>query len=103
MITSAEYILNEGRPELHFTWNGVPAIVTLDQHHGLLSEGYISLHPKEVWAARLPDLTLPADPDQGRGETRLTGFTRDKEVVKLAQRFAAEARAGTLKPGRVKS
>lgn len=102
MISDAEYVVNEGYPELHFKWDGVPATVTLDQNHSLLSEGYISLHPKEVWAARLPDLTLPADPKQGRGETILTGFTRDKEVVKLAQRFAGAARDGTLKEGRVK-
>lgn len=102
MITDAEYVLNEGYPELHLKWDGVPAIVTLDQNQSLISEGYISLHPKEVWAARLPDLTLPADPQQGRGETVLTGFTRDKEVITLAQRFAAAAKAGTLRPGRVK-
>lgn len=102
MISDAEYVLNEGYPELHFRWDGVPAIITLDQNQSLISEGYISLHPKEVWAARLLDLTLPADPKIGRGETVLTGFTRDKEVVKLAQRFAKEARDGTLKEGRVK-
>lgn len=103
MISDAEYVLNEGYPELHFRWDGVPAIVTLDQNQSLLAEGYISLHPKEVWAARLPDLTLLADPVQGRGETVLTGFTRDKEVVKLAQRFARAARDGTLSAGRVKA
>lgn len=95
MITDSRYVLNEGYPELHFKWDGVPAIVTLDQNQSLLVEGYISLHPKEVWAERLPPLTLPADPEQGRGETVLAGFTRDKEVVKLAQRFAAAARDGT--------
>lgn len=99
MIGDVEYVLNQGYPELHFKWNGTEAIVTLDQNHALLAEGYISIHPKSVWAERLPDLTLPADPAIGRGETILTGFTRDPAVVKLAQRFAEAARDGTFAPG----
>lgn len=101
MIGDVEYVLNQGYPELHFKWDGVEAIVTLDQNHTILFEGYISLHPKEVWAERLPDLTLPANPAIGRGETILTGFTRDPAVVRLAQQFAAAARDGTLRPGPV--
>lgn len=101
MITNARYKLNQGYPELHFDWDGEPAIATLDQNQSLIEEGYISIHPQDVWEQRLPPLTLPANPAIGRGETELISFTRDPEVVGLAQVFARAVRDGKFREGPV--
>ena len=39
------------------------------------------------WEGRLPEITLPADKADGRAETVLAGFTRDRGVAALFGRF----------------
>lgn len=41
------------------------------------------------WEDRLPEVAIPANKAEGRGETLLRGFTGDREVAAVFERFLA--------------
>jgi hypothetical protein len=101
-ITDVEFVRNQGgHAEVTFLFDGERAFASVEQNMLLLSLGFISLHPQNVWREKLGQIDLPANDEWGWPRQRLTGFTTDKDVVNLVQMYAAAVRDGTFIPGPV--
>ncbi len=94
-ISNVRRVLNGGHPELHLTIDGVPATISLEQKRTLLDRGFVSLHPKGVWARRLEPLHVE-DKAEGIGPTPLPGFTDDPEILALTRAAIADCDAGVF-------
>lgn len=89
-VEHAEFVEVDGRPALYLRIDGKAAWIYTPKRT-LLELGYVTLvddiaQPAN-WAEHLPILTVPADPEQGRGELELHGATNDSLVVNLASHY----------------
>jgi hypothetical protein len=97
-VTSAITRLNEGRPYLSLVVNGREASVYYDDKSLLYGWGCVFLGAD--WEDRLPPRLLPPDPGAGRTRPqRLTGWTDDAEVLRLANLFYQSLLDDTFQPG----
>lgn len=100
-ITDVQFTTEQGHPYVEFLLDGEPAWASVEQNQILLKEGYIFLHPEEIWKERLQPVILPANTEYGWQRQTLTGFTTDKDVAALVLMYAISVRDGTFTPGPV--
>lgn len=80
-VENVEWKLDEGfQPYISLTLDGQPAMIIYEQNPP--KAGAVLLAPSSIWE-KLPQVVIPADPTQGRGELVLDSATDDPEVVKL--------------------
>ena len=94
-IRAVELVFIEKRPALRVVfWEGGEALVPYEQK--ALEYDYVFLGAP--WQSRVPPLTLPADPENGRYEDReLTGFLHSALLANAVRQMLKDTgRRGTV-------
>ena len=92
-IDNPRYVRDGVHPELHFTLEGRPVVLTPDAKPTLHEAGAVYVGED----LGLPELTVGLGP--GGGTTKVGGCTRDPGVFALYDRFLRDCADGTFRPG----
>ena len=101
-LQSAEYVLDQGHPELRLVIDGKSALV-VEPNRSLLEAGFVylvSFRAGERWEELLPPITLPVIPGLFDEPMTVEGVTDDPRIVRLVRDFVeALDQPGAFQPG----
>ena len=81
----------DGYPYIELRYQDRPAIIHAAAVKRTLLEEFGVVYLGDEFEEVVEPITLPPDPSQARGETRLFGFTADPEIVQIVRQELVES------------